>query len=50
MAKAAFVGCYRTLAEIARWGAMASAERGQIMAALPARRSRIRPEKLRLVR
>jgi hypothetical protein len=41
------VGCHRTLAEIARWGALPSDERQRIMAALPARRGRIRPEKLR---
>ncbi|MGH7016675.1 MAG: DUF1289 domain-containing protein [Caulobacteraceae bacterium] len=40
------LGCHRTLAEIAAWTAYAEAERERIMAALPARRSAIRPEKL----
>jgi len=31
-------GCGRTLAEIARWGAMSEAERRAIMALLPGRR------------
>lgn len=31
------LGCGRTLAEIARWGQMASAERRSIMSALPQR-------------
>jgi predicted Fe-S protein YdhL (DUF1289 family) len=30
-------GCRRTLAEIARWGAMTPAERDAVMAALPRR-------------
>lgn len=40
------LGCYRTLAEIARWGALSDAERARLMAELPSRRTRIRPEKL----
>lgn len=31
-------GCHRTLDEIARWGEMSDAERGQVLALLPARR------------
>ena len=42
------LGCYRTLGEVASWSALAEAERDEIIAALPARRSRIQPEKLRL--
>jgi uncharacterized protein len=37
------VGCGRTLAEIARWGAMTEAERTRIMAELPARRAGLSP-------
>ena len=33
------LGCKRTLGEVARWSEMADAERGAIMAQLPARRS-----------
>lgn len=33
------IGCGRTLAEIARWGAMDEAQRQAIMAELPARRA-----------
>ncbi len=33
------IGCGRTLDEIARWGSMRDAERGRIMAELPARRA-----------
>jgi predicted Fe-S protein YdhL (DUF1289 family) len=40
------LGCFRTLPEIARWSALDDAE---IMGDLPARRGRIRPEKLGLV-
>ena len=32
-------GCLRTLGEIARWGEMSDAERAEITAQLPARRS-----------
>jgi hypothetical protein len=42
------LGCYRTLAEVAAWTRFSDAERAAIMAGLPARRSRIRPEKLAL--
>jgi hypothetical protein len=40
------LGCYRTLAEVAGWAGYSDAERAAIMAGLPERRSRIRPEKL----
>jgi hypothetical protein len=43
------LGCYRTLGEVARWSELADAERDEIIAALPARRGRIRPEKLGLI-
>ncbi|HEY1449105.1 MAG TPA: DUF1289 domain-containing protein [Caulobacteraceae bacterium] len=43
------LGCYRTLGEVARWSALSDADRAAIMVALPARRMRIRPEKLGLV-
>ena len=39
------LGCLRTLAEIAGWTGYADDERAAIMAALPARRRRIRPGK-----
>jgi uncharacterized protein len=42
------LGCHRTLAEVAGWSKLTDAERASIMAALPARRDRIRPEKLGL--
>jgi predicted Fe-S protein YdhL (DUF1289 family) len=42
------LGCYRTLGEVARWSALSDADRNEIMAALPSRRGRIRPEKLGL--
>jgi predicted Fe-S protein YdhL (DUF1289 family) len=42
------LGCFRTLGEIAQWGRLDEAERTAITAALPARRGRIRPEKLGL--
>jgi hypothetical protein len=42
------LGCHRTLAEVAGWTTLSDAERDEIMAALPDRRSRIRPEKLAL--
>ena len=42
------VGCLRTLAEVASWSRLSDAERAEVMAGLPARRSRIRPEKLAL--
>jgi predicted Fe-S protein YdhL (DUF1289 family) len=40
------LGCRRTLAEIAAWARLAETERERIMAELPARVSRIAPEKL----
>ncbi|MGH6992612.1 MAG: DUF1289 domain-containing protein [Caulobacteraceae bacterium] len=43
------LGCHRTLAEIAAWTTCSEVEREAIMAALPARRSAIRPEKLAMV-
>ncbi|HEY3694683.1 DUF1289 domain-containing protein [Phenylobacterium sp.] len=42
------LGCHRTLAEIAGWGRLSDARRAAVMAQLPARRRRIRPEKLGL--
>jgi predicted Fe-S protein YdhL (DUF1289 family) len=40
------MGCYRKLNEVAAWGRLSDLERDDIMAALPERRSLIRPEKL----
>jgi predicted Fe-S protein YdhL (DUF1289 family) len=40
------LGCYRQLSEVAGWAKLTDAERERIMAELPARRGRIRPEKL----
>jgi predicted Fe-S protein YdhL (DUF1289 family) len=40
------LGCYRQLSEVAGWARLTDAERDAVMADLPARRSRIRPEKL----
>ncbi len=40
------MGCYRQLSEVAGWARLSDEERATIMAELPARRSRIRPEKL----
>ena len=42
------MGCHRTLPEVAGWTKLTDAARSAIMAELPARRSRIRPEKLAL--
>lgn len=42
------LGCLRTLPEIAGWGRLSEAERSAIMAELPGRRARVRPEKLGL--
>ena len=42
------MGCYRTLAEVGGWSRLSDAERAAIMAGLPDRRGRIRPEKLAL--
>lgn len=44
------LGCYRTLQEVAAWTRFSDNERARLMAELPARRSRIRPEKLGMVR
>jgi len=43
------LGCYRTLPEIGGWSRFTDEQRASIMAELPTRRSRIRPEKLGLV-
>jgi hypothetical protein len=43
------LGCHRTLTEVASWTSYSDAERAGIMAALPARRSRISPQKLALI-
>jgi uncharacterized protein len=43
------LGCMRTLPEIGGWSRFSDEERTRLMAELPARRSRIRPEKLGLV-
>ncbi|HUO12467.1 MAG TPA: DUF1289 domain-containing protein [Caulobacteraceae bacterium] len=40
------LGCQRTLHEVAAWGSMTDDARALVMAELPSRRSRIRPEKL----
>jgi predicted Fe-S protein YdhL (DUF1289 family) len=40
------MGCYRLLSEVAGWSRLSDDERAAIMADLPGRRSRIRPEKL----
>lgn len=40
------LGCFRTLPEIAGWARLTEDVRGRILAELPSRRSRIRPEKL----
>ncbi|HYG26193.1 MAG TPA: DUF1289 domain-containing protein [Caulobacteraceae bacterium] len=42
------LGCHRTLPEIGGWGRFTDDERARIMAELPTRRARIRPEKLGL--
>jgi predicted Fe-S protein YdhL (DUF1289 family) len=40
------LGCHRTLMEVAGWTRLSDEDRTRIMAELPDRRSRIRPEKL----
>lgn len=40
------LGCFRTAAEIADWSGRSAADRDAVMAALPARRALIAPEKL----
>lgn len=44
------MGCYRQLSEVAGWTKLTAAEREAIMAELPSRRERIRPEKLAMFR
>jgi predicted Fe-S protein YdhL (DUF1289 family) len=40
------MGCYRQLSEVAGWARLSDEDRARIMAELPSRRGRIRPEKL----
>ncbi len=40
------LGCFRTLGEIAGWGALSDDDRAALMRDLPARRARIAPHKL----
>jgi predicted Fe-S protein YdhL (DUF1289 family) len=40
------MGCYRKLSEVAGWARLTDDDRARIMAELPSRRARIRPEKL----
>lgn len=40
------LGCYRQLSEVAGWARLSDEERERIMAELPSRKGRIRPEKL----
>ena len=42
------LGCFRTLSEVANWSRFSDAERERLMAELPSRKSRIKPEKLGL--
>lgn len=44
------LGCFRTLQEVAAWARFSEAERDRLMAELPSRKSRVRPEKLGMVR
>lgn len=44
------MGCYRQLNEVAQWARLTDAEREAILAELPGRKSRIRPEKLAMFR
>ena len=44
------LGCLRTLAEIAAWIGYDDGQRAKIMAELPGRRARVRPEKLAMFR
>lgn len=43
------MGCYRQLSEVAGWARLTDEERAAIMADLPGRRRRIRPEKLAML-
>jgi len=43
------LGCYRTLGEVAGWMRFDDDERAAIIAVLPARKSRIAPEKLTML-
>jgi uncharacterized protein len=43
------LGCHRTLPEVAAWARLTDEARAEVMAELPGRRSRIRPEKLALI-
>ncbi len=42
------LGCFRTLGEVAGWARLDDVARAAVMAELPARAERIRPEKLGL--
>lgn len=42
------LGCFRQLSEVAGWAQLSDAQRDAILAELPHRRGRIRPEKLGL--
>ena len=44
------LGCYRQLSEVAQWARFTDEERERILAELPDRKSRIRPEKLAMFR
>ena len=43
------LGCFRTLGEVAGWSRLSDAARARVMAELPARKSRIAPEKLAMM-
>ncbi len=43
------LGCFRTLSEVAGWTRLTADSRARVMADLPGRRARIRPEKLSLI-
>ena len=40
------LGCFRTLQEVAGWSRLGDGDRAAVMAELPSRRGRIRPDKL----
>jgi len=40
------MGCFRELQEVAGWARMSEAEREAVLADLPLRKARVRPEKL----